>query len=222
MFTTSASRSPSPSPPYTRTGRPPRAVRAPPTSPRPRSPRRTPGARVDGGEGDLSFDEYRATVRDGVPGDRVEVWFTGESGDGPKVSRAHGPGHAVSSGFTPWSGGGASMRAAMPRSPSRRVSPWRHHPGRRPTAAVPGGIDCTPHPHALDAYKRLTRTSDLTGVSAAGETSPGARHVAGPSVGSPAAWKERTRTGRCSGRTRRCSGREGCHVDRSRPPCSNR
>ncbi|MFF9093152.1 M14 family zinc carboxypeptidase [Streptomyces sp. NPDC014802] len=45
-----------------------------------------------GGADHLYFDEYRATVRDGGPGDRVEVWFTGESADGRrgrKLSSAH-------------------------------------------------------------------------------------------------------------------------------------
>ncbi|MFI2199352.1 M14 family zinc carboxypeptidase [Streptomyces sp. NPDC020192] len=46
------------------------------------------GGRVYGGEDDLYFDEYRAKVRDGGPGDRVEVWFTGETG-GRKVSSPH-------------------------------------------------------------------------------------------------------------------------------------
>ncbi|MFG2635381.1 M14 family zinc carboxypeptidase [Streptomyces sp. NPDC048362] len=44
------------------------------------------GGQTYGGEDDLHFDEYRAKVRDGVPGDRVEVWFTGETASGRKVS----------------------------------------------------------------------------------------------------------------------------------------
>ncbi|MEU2225674.1 M14 family zinc carboxypeptidase [Streptomyces sp. NPDC018347] len=44
------------------------------------------GGRTYGGEDDLYFDEYRARVRDGEPGDRVEVWFTGETANGRKVS----------------------------------------------------------------------------------------------------------------------------------------
>ncbi|MEU8969788.1 M14 family zinc carboxypeptidase [Streptomyces monashensis] len=47
------------------------------------------GGRVYGGEDDLYFDEYRAEVRDGAPGDRAEVWFTGEDGNGRKVSSTH-------------------------------------------------------------------------------------------------------------------------------------
>ncbi|CAL9567794.1 M14 family zinc carboxypeptidase [Streptomyces sp. enrichment culture] len=39
-----------------------------------------------GGEDDLYFDEYRARVRHGRPGDRVEVWFTGEDRRGRDVS----------------------------------------------------------------------------------------------------------------------------------------
>ncbi|MEU7055580.1 M14 family zinc carboxypeptidase [Streptomyces sp. NPDC046197] len=42
-----------------------------------------------GGADNLHFDEYRAKVQDGVPGDRVEVWFTGETGSGKKVSSRH-------------------------------------------------------------------------------------------------------------------------------------
>ncbi|MES4893259.1 M14 family zinc carboxypeptidase [Streptomyces sp. NPDC096012] len=47
------------------------------------------GGRVYGGEDDLYFDEYRARVRDGEPGDKVEVWFTGETEAGKKVSSTH-------------------------------------------------------------------------------------------------------------------------------------
>ncbi|MGA5086435.1 M14 family zinc carboxypeptidase [Streptomyces pseudogriseolus] len=39
-----------------------------------------------GGEDDLYFDEYRAKVRHAEPGDRVEVWFTGRTRGGTKVS----------------------------------------------------------------------------------------------------------------------------------------
>ncbi|MBD0844560.1 M14 family metallopeptidase [Streptomyces sp. TRM68416] len=38
-----------------------------------------------GGEDNLYFDEYRAKVADGGPGDRVEVWFTGETRAGKPV-----------------------------------------------------------------------------------------------------------------------------------------
>ncbi|GGT20087.1 M14 family metallopeptidase [Streptomyces griseoviridis] len=44
------------------------------------------GGETYGGEDDLYFDEYRAEVEDGRPGDRVEVWFTGRSGQGKPVS----------------------------------------------------------------------------------------------------------------------------------------
>ncbi|KES04183.1 peptidase M14 [Streptomyces toyocaensis] len=42
-----------------------------------------------GGEDNLYFDEYRAVVRHGGPGDEVEVWFTGEDRRGRKVSSEH-------------------------------------------------------------------------------------------------------------------------------------
>ncbi|GAA2520233.1 MULTISPECIES: M14 family metallopeptidase [Streptomyces] len=42
-----------------------------------------------GGEDNLHFDEYRAEVKDGGPGDEVEVWFTGETRGGKKVSSEH-------------------------------------------------------------------------------------------------------------------------------------
>ncbi|MFE9770077.1 M14 family zinc carboxypeptidase [Streptomyces sp. NPDC005931] len=42
-----------------------------------------------GGEDNLHFDEYRAEVKDGEPGDEVEVWFTGETRSGRKVSSEH-------------------------------------------------------------------------------------------------------------------------------------
>ncbi|GGW85335.1 M14 family metallopeptidase [Streptomyces lomondensis] len=44
------------------------------------------GGETYGGEDNLYFDEYRAKVKDGDPGDKVEVWFTGETGNGKKVS----------------------------------------------------------------------------------------------------------------------------------------
>lgn len=47
------------------------------------------GGETYGGEDNLYFDEYRAKVRDGEPGDEVEVWFTGETRDGKKVSSSH-------------------------------------------------------------------------------------------------------------------------------------
>ncbi|MEW2286442.1 M14 family zinc carboxypeptidase [Streptomyces sp. NPDC047841] len=47
------------------------------------------GGETYGGEDDLYFDEYRAKVRDGEPGDKVEVWFTGRTGRGKKVSSTH-------------------------------------------------------------------------------------------------------------------------------------
>jgi murein tripeptide amidase MpaA len=47
------------------------------------------GGETYGGEDNLYFDEYRAKVRDGEPGDKVEVWFTGETRAGKKVSSSH-------------------------------------------------------------------------------------------------------------------------------------
>lgn len=47
------------------------------------------GGETYGGEDDLYFDEYRAKVRGGEPGDQVEVWFTGRTGSGRKVSSSH-------------------------------------------------------------------------------------------------------------------------------------
>ncbi|MER6960790.1 MULTISPECIES: M14 family zinc carboxypeptidase [unclassified Streptomyces] len=44
------------------------------------------GGETYGGDDNLYFDEYRAKVRGGRPGDKVEVWFTGETKDGKKVS----------------------------------------------------------------------------------------------------------------------------------------
>ncbi|MET9832405.1 M14 family zinc carboxypeptidase [Streptomyces sp. NPDC006385] len=47
------------------------------------------GGETYGGEDNLYFDEYRAEVADGDPGDKVEVWFTGETRSGKKVSSEH-------------------------------------------------------------------------------------------------------------------------------------
>ena len=47
------------------------------------------GGQTYGGDDNLHFDEYRAKVRDGDPGDKVEVWFTGRSRGGKKVSSEH-------------------------------------------------------------------------------------------------------------------------------------
>ncbi|MFI5795528.1 M14 family zinc carboxypeptidase [Streptomyces sp. NPDC051677] len=47
------------------------------------------GGETYGGDDNLYFDEYRAKVRDGKPGDKVEVWFTGETKAGKKVSSSH-------------------------------------------------------------------------------------------------------------------------------------
>ncbi|MFE2039536.1 M14 family zinc carboxypeptidase [Streptomyces sp. NPDC059477] len=44
------------------------------------------GGEVYGGDDNLHFDEYRAQVQDGEPGDKVEVWFTGETKAGKKVT----------------------------------------------------------------------------------------------------------------------------------------
>ncbi|MET9102964.1 M14 family metallopeptidase [Streptomyces antibioticus] len=47
------------------------------------------GGETYGGEDNLYFDEYRAKVQDGEPGDKVEVWFSGETKDGKKVTSEH-------------------------------------------------------------------------------------------------------------------------------------
>jgi hypothetical protein len=47
------------------------------------------GGETYGGDDNLYFDEYRAEVEDGEPGDKVEVWFTGETKSGKKVSSEH-------------------------------------------------------------------------------------------------------------------------------------
>ncbi|MER7401408.1 M14 family zinc carboxypeptidase [Streptomyces sp. NPDC000070] len=44
------------------------------------------GGETYGGDDNLYFDEYRAKVKDGDPGDKVEVWFTAETKNGKKVS----------------------------------------------------------------------------------------------------------------------------------------
>ncbi len=47
------------------------------------------GGQTYGGEDNLYFDEYRAKVADGDPGDKVEVWYTGETKSGKPVSSEH-------------------------------------------------------------------------------------------------------------------------------------
>lgn len=47
------------------------------------------GGETYGGEDNLYFDEYRAKVADGDPGDKVEVWYTGETKSGKPVSSEH-------------------------------------------------------------------------------------------------------------------------------------
>ncbi|MET8959447.1 M14 family zinc carboxypeptidase [Streptomyces sp. NPDC004074] len=47
------------------------------------------GGRTYGGEDNLYFDEYRAEVRDGDPGDKVEVWFSGRTRGGRNASSPH-------------------------------------------------------------------------------------------------------------------------------------
>ncbi|MFF9812895.1 M14 family zinc carboxypeptidase [Streptomyces sp. NPDC014006] len=42
-----------------------------------------------GGADNLYFDEYRATIKDGDPGEKVEVWFTGETKSGRPTSSKH-------------------------------------------------------------------------------------------------------------------------------------
>ncbi|MHC5700440.1 M14 family metallopeptidase [Streptomyces tirandamycinicus] len=44
------------------------------------------GGETYGGEDNIRFDEYRAKVKDGDVGDRVEVWFTGETRSGKRTS----------------------------------------------------------------------------------------------------------------------------------------
>ncbi|BCL31441.1 M14 family zinc carboxypeptidase [Streptomyces aurantiacus] len=47
------------------------------------------GGETYGGEDDLYFDEYRALVQDGEPGDKVEVWFSGRTRSGKPTSSEH-------------------------------------------------------------------------------------------------------------------------------------
>ncbi|MEU6572857.1 M14 family zinc carboxypeptidase [Streptomyces sp. NPDC046805] len=47
------------------------------------------GGRTYGGRDDLYFDEYRAKVHGAGPGDRVEVWFTGDTKAGKPTSSEH-------------------------------------------------------------------------------------------------------------------------------------
>ncbi|MGW0821273.1 M14 family zinc carboxypeptidase [Streptomyces sp. NPDC002845] len=47
------------------------------------------GGETYGGDDNLYFDEYRAKVKDGAPGDKVEVWFTGETKRGKRTSSEH-------------------------------------------------------------------------------------------------------------------------------------
>ncbi|MBC2901693.1 M14 family metallopeptidase [Streptomyces cupreus] len=47
------------------------------------------GGETYGGADNLYFDEYRAKVADGDAGDKVEVWFTGETRSGKPVSSDH-------------------------------------------------------------------------------------------------------------------------------------
>ncbi|MFK0279021.1 M14 family zinc carboxypeptidase [Streptomyces sp. NPDC090499] len=51
--------------------------------------KRWKGGETYGGDDNLYFDEYRAKVKDGDPGDKVEVWSTGETKSGKKVSGPH-------------------------------------------------------------------------------------------------------------------------------------
>ncbi|MBQ1099672.1 immune inhibitor A [Streptomyces sp. b94] len=47
------------------------------------------GGETYGGEDNLYFDEYRAKVKDGDRGDRVEVWFAGETKHGKRTESEH-------------------------------------------------------------------------------------------------------------------------------------
>ncbi len=48
--------------------------------------RRWKGGETYGGEDNIRFDQYRARVKDGDVGDRVEVWFTAETRSGKRTS----------------------------------------------------------------------------------------------------------------------------------------
>ena len=56
---------------------------------RDRALRHWKGGETYGGEDDLYFDEYRASVRGGEPGDKVEVWFSGRTRSGKPTSSEH-------------------------------------------------------------------------------------------------------------------------------------
>ncbi|MGW8954820.1 M14 family zinc carboxypeptidase [Streptomyces sp. NPDC055709] len=47
------------------------------------------GGETYGGEDNIRFDQYRAKVKDGDVGDKVEVWFTGETSAGKPTSSPH-------------------------------------------------------------------------------------------------------------------------------------
>src|SRR5262249_19884922 len=47
------------------------------------------GGDTYGGEDNVYFDEYRAEGREGDPGDKVEVWFTGRTKSGKPTSSGH-------------------------------------------------------------------------------------------------------------------------------------
>ncbi|MFE0848868.1 M14 family metallopeptidase [Streptomyces rochei] len=47
------------------------------------------GGETYGGEDNLHFDEHRAEVKDGDRGDKVEVWFTGETKQGKRTESEH-------------------------------------------------------------------------------------------------------------------------------------
>jgi len=79
------------------------------------------GGQTYGGDDNLYFDEYRAKVKDGDPGDKVEVWFTGET-------KAGSPPPARTS-RTPWPRG---PRPTPSSSPRRALPPPRHRPTSTP------------------------------------------------------------------------------------------
>ncbi|MFF4485862.1 M14 family zinc carboxypeptidase [Streptomyces sp. NPDC001544] len=56
---------------------------------RERTLRHWKGGETFGGADNLYFDEYRAKVRGGEPGDKVEVWFTGRTRSGKRTSSPH-------------------------------------------------------------------------------------------------------------------------------------
>ena len=80
------------------------------------------GGETYGGEDNIRFDEYRAEVQDGDVGDKVEVWFTGETRAGKPTSSEH---------FTY-----TDRRTAARRHPGDRRG-GRHHGGPQTPPRTP-------------------------------------------------------------------------------------